>query len=210
MPRNYSDEERDDAIKRLIHNGGDVPRTSRDLNIPASTLRRWQEQHHQGRGERLLLQLEYLHERLIQNTLQLMDAVEGQIDGAPLNQLTSAVGTLVDRYFKLDEHLTQFNLTENEQVVRIEYKYPDGSIHDTPPWSEDDPEYEDTVQGRGLREAIRQNGHGTDEYHRPGESWADVLVAGSDLHNGEPGVARYQDDLTAFSRFEDERDGAAD
>ncbi len=210
MPRQYSDDERDDALKRLIHNGGDVARTSRETDIPASTLRGWQERHHKTRGDRIRVQLEHLHERLIQNTLQLVEAVEGQIDNAPLNQLTSAVGTLFDRYLKLDEHLAQFNLTEGEQIVRIEYKYPDGTIHDSPPWAEADSDDALTVQSGGVWQAVRQDDDGEDQHHRAPDSWADLLVARADLSHGEPGVARYKDDLAAFSRIADKRDGAAD
>jgi transposase-like protein len=45
MPRRYSDEQKQQAIERLIANGGDVTRTSAESGIPENTLWRWRRAH---------------------------------------------------------------------------------------------------------------------------------------------------------------------
>lgn len=73
--------------------------------------------------------LNRIRRRLITELANL--ASEGLMLTSP-NQRILALTTLLDRLMKLDEHLQPY--LPVEQVMRIEYVYPDGSKHQVPPW----------------------------------------------------------------------------
>jgi hypothetical protein len=101
--------------------------------------------------------------RLSLTAVKLMESLdEDTINAAPLNQRAAALGIVLDRLMKL--HQTAEKSSE-EEVLRIEYRDPDGSIHSTPYWArEDRPDREGelAVHGRRLWEAFRKNGDGED------------------------------------------------
>ena len=78
---------------------------------------------------------EYTHirERLMEHINNLIETLTDDPDTAHLR--ITALSRLLDRVIKLEALVGK----ETDQVIRIEYKYPDGSIHDKPPWM--DPEY---------------------------------------------------------------------
>lgn len=55
-----------------------------------------------------------------------------------VNTRAIAVSRLLDRVMKLDTQIAQI-VPDGPQVFRVEYKYPDGTIHDIPIWKH--PEY---------------------------------------------------------------------
>ncbi len=150
--------------------------------------------------------VEQLHQQLEQDALQLAQAIEAAIDGAPLNQLATALGTVVDRYLKLDEYLQSKQSQESEQVIRIEYQYPDGTIHSTPPWANDDYEIPGAIQSDRLRQTLRQDGIRQDDGYVNGATRQDVLVAGTDVSDGESGMAGLQTDPQADQHAAHQRD----
>lgn len=205
MSRRYTNEERHNALKSLDANDGDILATSEQTGIPPSTLRDWAARHREERAQRLLETIRRLHEQLAENAVNLAAAIDGAIDGAPLNQLSTALGTVIDRYLKVDEHLAQITQQNGEQVFRFEYVYPDGSVHNAPPWANDDYDIEGTLPRGGVRTPLWENGGG-ETHHRAngGGTGGEMLVARPDVYDGEPGVARFEDDLSDFSRVIDE------
>lgn len=137
MPRRYTDDDKQRALARLRDNSGDCRCTSQETGIPARTLRNWARQEQQAEGEadmeRAMAQMRH---RLIDNVLRLANSLEAKIDDAPLNQHASALAQLVDRLIKLAEKLPESN--SDGEIRQIEYIYPDGSTHHSPPWANDD------------------------------------------------------------------------
>jgi hypothetical protein len=177
-----------EALERLQHE--DVTQVSKALDIPETTLKRWQQQHHERRAERLIEKIETLHEQLADDALQLAATMVRLIDDAPLNQVSSALGVVIDRFLKVEDYLKQTVEQHEEKVIRFEYKYPDGSIHGTPPWATDDPERDGAVSGGGVRSSLRQDGDGQDSVGGAGAARRANLVASAYVHDGEPGLAR--------------------
>ncbi|MBI5670290.1 MAG: transposase [Chloroflexi bacterium] len=139
MSRRYTDDDRRQALECLKANGGNCCQTSQETGIPVRTLRTWARQARQAEEaadvERALAQM---RQRLIDNVLRLANSLEAKIDDAPLNQHASALAQLVDRLIKLAEKLPPSS--SDGEIRQIEYIYPDGSTHHTPPWADDDSE----------------------------------------------------------------------
>lgn len=147
--------------------------------------------------------LRRLEQQLIHNTLKLVESLDSVMAESPLNQRTAAIGSLLDRYLKLHEHLGSVSSHQGEQVNRIEYIYPDGSIHDTPPWAGENYRKPGPFPRGGLRAALREDGDGADHDPGLGYSGGALLVAGADLPDGESDLARYEDAPEERLRFDD-------
>lgn len=101
--RRYSDDDRANALAALAANGGNVRRTSRQLGIPAVTLRSWRD------GERAAIPSESvdskkkaLSEQLEGIARQLLDRLTVEkIDDCSLRELMTAVGIAVDKMLLL-------------------------------------------------------------------------------------------------------------
>jgi hypothetical protein len=156
------------------------------------------------RATRLRASLQRLEERLIENTLRLMDALDDAITAAPLNQRVSALTSFIDRFFKINEHLSKIAPTDQkEQVIRIEYQYPDKSIHSAPPWATADYDYDAPISRGGLWPSLRQNGIGQTDDRGASIARESLLVARPHLYDGEPGVAGSEDDVVEQLRADD-------
>ena len=100
--RRYSDDERASALAALAANGGNVNRAAKEIGIPHDTLRRWSrgERHPEARqmsdGKKLPLAdaIESVVEKMV-------EAVGGKIENAPLQQLATAIGILIDKMLLL-------------------------------------------------------------------------------------------------------------
>jgi hypothetical protein len=104
--------------------------------------------------------LRQLQHQLLRLALELADGLEEAIPDAPLNQRVSALKALIDGVLKLEARMPQ---TEpQEKVYRIEYQYPDGTIHRTPPWAEEDSGSAESVQRGRLWTAFRKDRIGED------------------------------------------------
>lgn len=115
----------------------------REMGISTATLRNWRKKHSSPPSPPENTALEemsspemigLLRERLIKSAVSLANSLDEVIEVAPLNQRATALSQLIDKIIKLAEQLP----IEHEQVIRIEYLHPDGSIRQRPPWTEED------------------------------------------------------------------------
>lgn len=205
----YTEEDKRAALDNLNLNKGDFQTTSAETGIRVPTLKKWAQAQRAQQMEHLHENVQDLHLQLAQSALHLAQAIDGAIDGAPLNQLTSALGTVIDRFLKIEEHLSQLDDQTSEQVIRVEYKDPDGSIHSTPLWARGDPDQPTAIQGRGVRQALWQDGDREDDRRAGSYEREGVLVARADLSDGDASLAR-PENLSADSRSHtDQRNGAS-
>lgn len=112
--------------------------------------------------------------KLAAQALKLMESLDAEsIAVAPLNQRAAALGIVLDRLVKLQQVETQLmaaklrtaaarDQANESEVIRIEYQYPDGSIHHTPLWADDGDagDAAPSLPRRGLWETFWQNGGG--------------------------------------------------
>ncbi|GAB4516085.1 MAG: hypothetical protein OHK0046_20730 [Anaerolineae bacterium] len=197
----YTEAQKTQALQEMIQ--ADIATVSAKTGIPASTLRRWWSQHQTARAERLARSLEHLQTQLAEGAAQTAEVLQTQINGAPLNQLASALGVLVDRFLKINDLLSQAEGTQQERRVQIEYKYPDGSIHATPPWAAEDSASADALPGGGLWSPFWQNGSGQDRHYRNGDARRGDVVARADLPDGRAGLAGFEDDPAHLPGLDD-------
>lgn len=198
MSRRYSLKTKISALNDIEEHDGDVARVAEFLEIPARTLGRWlheedelRSRHRKKRSrqrERLTIDLQFEMLERSKSILARMD--EDRLAKAPLNQLATALGSLVSQALKLEEVIEDIDDEEEEQVVRFEFYY-DGEVQDAPPWAGAGVGTPRAVQGGRLREALGQN--------RAGQNGASAanglgqearLVVGADGDDGEPGLAR--------------------
>ena len=112
---------------------------------------------------------------------------------APLNQLSSTIGVLTDRYIKV--HDVKEIEKDSNPVYRIEYYDADtGEVSEAPPWSEKDPESGKPIFSGIMRAALRKNGTGEAPDYRTRMEWDEDMVAIPDLYDGESSLARPEDD----------------
>jgi hypothetical protein len=189
------------VLECLQHNGGDFTKTSAETGISTVTLRKWWRDSPQKAAQDEAELARRLRRKLLESAVRLVESLDGTIENAPLNQRAAALGIVIDRFMKLDALFPQSN--QQGQVIRFEYRYPDGSIHDAPPWAGDDSEREGTFQGGGLRAKVRQDGNGQDSDYRERAARGPLLVAGPYLPDDEPSLARSEDDAGERLRFDD-------
>jgi hypothetical protein len=161
MSKRYTDDERAQALERLDANRGDFHLTSAETGISVGTLRQWKRRSHKNAEqivEESLKYLKYLQEQLIDNAVKLAESLEAATVDAPLNHRAAALGQLIDRIIKLAERIPQ--AVQREQVIRIEYRDPDGSIHSTPYWARGDSAPPGSFSSGRVRTSIRQDGNG--------------------------------------------------
>jgi len=77
--------------------------------------------------------LEDLRQQLMKDAFGLAASLSTDILDAPFNQRSAALTQIIDRVMKLTVMMPPPN-NEHEQVIRIEYIDPDGSLHNTPVW----------------------------------------------------------------------------
>lgn len=131
------------TIKRLHANGGNIIKTSAEMKVPPSTLRRWRNLYeHDEDG--LHDPLELLEIQLTDHALTLAAKLLENVEGAPLNQKASALGVVIDRLLKIHE-ANAAESAENDTVERVDIYYhdPDGSTHRTPIWERNREEEDD-------------------------------------------------------------------
>lgn len=102
--------------------------------------------------------LKQLQQMLLHLALELVEGLGEAVPDAPLNQRVAMLKALIDGVLKLEARMPKEE-TE-ERVYRLEYRYPDGSIHSSPPWAGDDPEEDEAVHGSRVRSSLREDGVG--------------------------------------------------
>lgn len=217
MTRRYSLNTKINALNEVDEHDGDVARVSEFLEIPTRTLQGWrgaeddlrrryrQKQKRQRDRLTLDLQLEMLERG--QSILARMDAEA--LSKAPLNQLATALGSLVNHALKLEEAVEEIDEGE-EQVIRHEFYY-DGQVQNAPPWAEESDEAPGALQGSGLRSALGQDRAGQNgAIAEFGMGQETRLVAGANGDHGEPGLARLEGECAAAAGHQRQRERAAD
>lgn len=199
MKKRYSLEEQIAALSALEEHGGDVATTATSTGIPAEALRRWykqqaalQREYQQRQQAQAALLMTQVQRKLAEKSLQIVDALdEEHIAKAPLNQLATALGILIDRYLKLTDDVPQ----DTEQVIRFEFQTPEGVISATPPWANHDTRTSSALQSGGVRTTLWQDDAGKTAADGKGAlRRAANVVAGADLSDGESGMAGFEDD----------------
>ena len=217
MSRRYALKTKINALNEIDEHDGDVARVSEFLEIPARTLSGWLRAEDELRRryrwrlkrqrERLTLDLQYEMLQRGKSILAQMDAET--LSKAPLNQLASALGSLVGQALKLEEVIEDLDEPE-EEVVRFEFYY-DGQVQDAPPWAGARAGRPRAVQGGRLRAALGQDRagqNGAAAELRPAEETG--LVAGANAHDGEPSLARSENERRPGQGHFDQRERTAD
>lgn len=155
----YSPEEKDVALSILDEQAGDFKQASVKSGIPVESLRRWAKQRQIQQTENALAaldhNLEILRERasgqdddaeeiplvvirkqMLSSAFTLAISLRAGLEETPLNHRANALNQLVDKILRMAELLPE----NSEQVIRIEYLDPDGSIHSTPYWARENSE----------------------------------------------------------------------
>jgi len=198
MARKYTQSEKAQALQVVASYEGSYRQAAAQLGIPAGTLRHWTQRRRLGREARIKFKLEQLREQIVDSALRLSAKLDETIASAPLNQIASALGVTVDRCLKLDEYLASLTPEQpKETVIRLEYRYPDGTIHDCPPWANDDFERYCAFPSGGVRTALREDGDGQTGYPPASPERREMLVARPHVPDGESSLARFEDDFAA-------------
>ncbi len=197
MSRRYSLETRIDALNQIDQHDGDAALVGDVLEIPVATLRSWLAKESDLRSAyeaRRQRQYERLKRDLQSDMLLRGKDILAQLDAerlakAPLNQLTAALGSLVTHALKMEE-ATQPRAEDDERVIRVEYYY-DGQVQDAPPWAGASDGRPRAVQSGGLRTPLGQDRAGQNGAAAAGAATgAARMVAGAHHHDGQPGMAR--------------------
>jgi len=210
MARTYRLDAKINALNQLERNEGDVALTSRALGIPARTLRDWRRKEtdlrrrHRQRQRRLLARLKLdMQVRMLERGQAVLARIDDEtLAKAPLNQLASALGVLMNYALKLEEAIDDSD-EQAQQVVRFEYYY-DGEVQDAPPWTGAGAGKPRAVQGGRLRTPLGQNRVGQDPAAgSDAAAQGAQLVAGADLSDSESGLARFEDEPQEDARHRD-------
>lgn len=185
MARRYTIETKIHALNQLDQYDGDMLRISKELTIPVSTLTTWRtkeadirrnyRQKNQQQVTHLKSELQVQMFDMSQNILKYMD--DDTLSKAPLNQLASAIGSLVNHALKLEEAIEETDEQE-EKIVRFEYFY-DGKVQDAPPWAGASEGLPRKVQGSCVRETLGEDGAGQDSTIGERDSKSDAWVVAS-------------------------------
>lgn len=151
MSRRYSPEHKALVLQTLDRNGDNITVTSIQTGVPERTIRDWRQQRHlflpENSRRRRQIELppeianpehskeadvfKYLREQIMRGLLQMVANFAEDMDDATFHQRVNALTKLIDRFPKVTSWLP----VDQSNVVTIVYQDPDGSVHDTPPWS---------------------------------------------------------------------------
>ena len=117
----YSDNFKAESLAALQANGGNILRTSREMNVPESTLRSWKN----GSGTRAMAadlrdqKRTELADRLMDIAWNIVNSInDGDINKANLVQKSTAFGILLDKMRLLSNEATQINEVRTADGVR--------------------------------------------------------------------------------------------
>lgn len=196
MPRIYTLQEKIAAIDQMAVES--LTTVSARLDIPISKLRWWQRdsallrrQHTEEQQQRAATCIAQAQIAMAEASLRLVQALdEERIGKAPLNQIASALGVVVDRYLKLTGETPPA-----EQVIRFEYVSANGDVTHAPPWADGDSQVDGAVPRGGVWTTVRQDGAGETGTDRQGlRTGTDGLVARAYVPYGQSGMAGFEDD----------------
>lgn len=216
MSRRYSLKTKIEALNEIDEHDGDVARVSEFLEVPEATLRNWRgaeddlrrqfSKKRQRQRDRLARDMQV--EMLERGKLVLARLDAETLSKAPLNQLATALGSLVGNALKLEEVIEDIDEGE-EKVIRWEFYY-DGQVHEAPPWAENSDEAPGAIQGDRLRETLGQNRAGQNgAASANGLAKETRLVDSANGVDGEPGLARPESERPPTAGHSHQRERAA-
>ncbi len=189
MPSQYTQMDRENALACLEINGS-ITATSAQTGVPQRTLRYWRQKlqeeqkwqqnlarlpekssdcrqsgnkiESQEAEEPLELpqQLQMLRDQMMRHTFTLSQSLS--VDDERINERAIALTRLIDRVLKLETAIQQSGIYKKDQVYRIEYVYPDETIHDIPIWN--NPDYYTEEDEEFERELRRRQESGPPEF----------------------------------------------
>ncbi len=189
MARRYTLDTKIHALNLLDEYDDDLVVVSQELNIPAMILNRWRakeddlRQDYQRKLHDQFVRLKAeLQVDMLERGKKIISCMDDEtLEKAPLNQLATALGSLVNHALKLDEASEDTDEQTEEKVIRVEFLY-DGSVHKTPPWANTSLEQSSPIQDSSMRETVGKNGtreNGTNVQRI--SRWETGLVASSDI-----------------------------
>ena len=211
MARRYTLDTKIHALNQLDMHDGDLGNVSKELNIPTTTLSEWRRkesdlrQDHRHKLERRFMRLKAeLQVQMLDRGMKIVACMDDEtLEKAPLNQLATALGSLVNHALKLDEASEDSDEQTEEKIVRIEYLY-GGSVHVSPPWAENDSGISSPIQNSSVRKTLGQNGTGENNLgrssHQSRNTW---LVDDSYLSNGNSDVENMEDEYAERDWYHD-------
>ena len=217
MKRRYSLNAKINALNQIDQLDGDLAFVSRQLGIPAKTLEKWRAREpelrhcYQERQWRYLDRLRFdLHAQMLERVAAILERMDDSaIAKAPLNQLNDALASLLSHIRKFEESEQDLE-TPHETIKRAEFYY-DGQVQDAPPWAGASAGQPRAVQGGRLRPPLGQDRIGQNGASGRGSLVAETdLVAGADLHDGQPGLARLESQRQIGQRGHDQRERTPD
>lgn len=214
-PQSYHLDKKIDALNTIDEHDGNVRSASEALGVAYHNLKRWRREESRLRqlhNQRLARRRDRLYLKLQMDMLERGEAVLKRmnteaVNKAPLNQLATALGSLISHALKLADVIEEIH-DEREQVIRFEFDY-DGETHSSPPWPEHGDGEALAFQRDRLRTALgqdhaRQNGAALD-----GASSAQTgLVVGADICDGGPGLAGLESGNARDQGRQDQRERA--
>jgi hypothetical protein len=186
-----------------------LERASETSGVPLSTLRYWKQHEAQIKRDYYLhLHEEAIHKLLVvQNRMadkmvEIIKAIDKEaIETAPLNQLVSALGIIIDRIVKVNDGK---EIETTDSPVRFEYyDATTGKTSQTPPWAEEDFEQGGSFYSRFLRETLREDGAGEADYHGNGMAGKEDMVASPDLFDGESSLEGFEGGTDGYDWYQD-------
>jgi hypothetical protein len=186
-----------------------LERASETSGVPISTLRYWKQHEAQIKRKYYLhLREEAVHKLLVvQNRMadkmvEIIKAIDKDvIEKAPLNQLVSALGILIDRIIKVADAQ---EIETPDTPVRFEYyDATTGQTSTTPPWADENFEQGGSFYSRFLRQTIREDGAGEADYHGNSLARGEDMVASPDLSDGESGLEGLEGGTDGYDWYHD-------
>lgn len=179
---------------------------SQETGVPIEIIEDWQKNYedihaefHRYLDDEAIHTLMLAQKDIADKISELVSAMTAdKIASAPLNQLSSALGVLVDRFLRIQDAKDIEKDTDN--TFRVEYyDASTGEISDTPPWTDDDSEDGAPLYNSFMWETLRENRTRQAGNNRDGsERYAD-MVARTHVSDGRSSVARFEEN-------DDERD----
>jgi len=210
MKNRYTLDDKINALNHIDQRNGDLQATSRQLKIPAKTLKKWRaiesdlrDKSNQQEAREIARLKARMKRKLLQRADEILEHIAHEsLKKATLNQLHSALNTLLNHAAKLEKD-TQEN--DQQQNIRFEYHY-DDQIQDAPPWADASPEQSRALQSGGLRPPLGQDrtGQNPDPAKRPHKE-PTLLVVDPNQESERPSLARLEAQCQALEREQNQR-----
>lgn len=210
MKKRYALNAKINALDKIDQNSGDLQSTSRQLSIPAKTLKKWRaiepdlrDQFDQQQAREITRLQARMRLKLLQRANEILEYIDPDtLKDATLNQLHSALNTLLNHARKLKEESQEL---DQEQTIRFEYYY-DDQVQETPPWSSPNPEQPRSLQSGRLRPPLGQDRTGLKPHspQRPPEKET-LLVVDPNQTDERASLARLEKQYQTLERKQNQR-----